>query len=241
MAILYREQAPPAPVESVLECAWISTADGGGEAAVVRPDGCMDLIFDGTKIELVGAMTVTQRFAVNAPVRLHGLRFHSGWLAALMGIDAAAHTDRSLDLRDVDSKLDRAMRPAFAAGTNAVFEAIGAWTGRRAAPKAALRALDWARARHGAAKVDWLAGQCGLSERQFRRQTIEQTGLPPKLLFRIWRFRRARALAGRIPWAGLAAVCGYADQSHLIRDWREFTGDTPAMSEFSNSSSPSAR
>ncbi len=132
---------------------------------MVRPDGCMDLIFDGGKFELIGAMTATQRFAVEAPVRLHGLRFHSGWLAALMGIDAAAHTDRSLDLRDVDPKLDRALRPAFAAGTDTVFQAIGAWAGRMETPKAGLRALDWARARHGAVKVDWLAGQCGLSER----------------------------------------------------------------------------
>jgi AraC-like DNA-binding protein len=37
----------------------------------------------------------------------------------------------------------------------------------------------------------------------------------------------ARAQAPRIDWAGLAAEWGYADQAHLIREFRAMAGVTP--------------
>jgi AraC-like DNA-binding protein len=54
--------------------------------------------------------------------------------------------------------------------------------------------------------------------------------VPPKTVARIARFERARTLAEaphRPDWARVAAECGFYDQSHLINEFRAFTGRTP--------------
>lgn len=62
--------------------------------------------------------------------------------------------------------------------------------------------------------------------RQFRRQF----GLTPTALRREWRLSHAlKALAlGSIGIAGIAAECGFADQSHLAREVKASTGLSPA-------------
>jgi methylphosphotriester-DNA--protein-cysteine methyltransferase len=58
-----------------------------------------------------------------------------------------------------------------------------------------------------------------------------QLGLPPKVLARVIRFNRLlRRLdeEGDVRWADLAVDCGYYDQAHLHRDFRQFAGATPA-------------
>ena len=44
---------------------------------------------------------------------------------------------------------------------------------------------------------------------------------------RLGRFQASRALLGRVPLAEVAQRCGYADQSHLTREWGEFAGCPP--------------
>jgi AraC-like DNA-binding protein len=94
-------------------------------------------------------------------------------------------------------------------------------------------ALEAMAAAHGDIDLDWVAGQAGMSPRHFRRRCLAESGLTPKHLCRILRFRRACALAAdRLEWSAIAAQAGYFDQSHLIRDFHEFTGSAP-LSVFS--------
>jgi len=54
--------------------------------------------------------------------------------------------------------------------------------------------------------------------------------LTPKLYSRINRLRSVVervARGGEVAWADLASEYGYYDQSHLTRDFREFSGVTP--------------
>lgn len=83
----------------------------------------------------------------------------------------------------------------------------------------------------GRVEVGALARELGWSHRRLIARFREHVGLPPKLMARILRFDRVSAAvrAGTdMGWAELAAHHGYYDQAHLIRDFREFAGKTPA-------------
>ncbi|HKD67366.1 MAG TPA: helix-turn-helix domain-containing protein [Candidatus Binataceae bacterium] len=79
--------------------------------------------------------------------------------------------------------------------------------------------------------VGALTHQIGISQRRFIQVFSDEVGITPKLFCRIQRFQLALSAVqgtGSVNWAGLAADCGYFDQSHLIRDFLEFSGLTPA-------------
>lgn len=86
--------------------------------------------------------------------------------------------------------------------------------------------------RHGRVTVDAMARAAGVSRQHLTREFRERIGIPPKLYTRLVRSQSGLVYAGchaRIDWARVALEMGYADQSHLIADFREFTGLTPHM------------
>ncbi|MFD7892918.1 helix-turn-helix domain-containing protein, partial [Streptomyces albidoflavus] len=74
------------------------------------------------------------------------------------------------------------------------------------------------------------AGQPACRARKHPPRYRGELGLSPKTFARVLRFAHAHELAvdgDPLPWGEVAAVSGYADQAHLVRDWREFTGRSP--------------
>jgi AraC-like DNA-binding protein len=82
---------------------------------------------------------------------------------------------------------------------------------------------------HGRAPIGWICDRLGRSRRHLAARFREQVGLPPKTVARIMRFDRAVSLLGRSDerLADIAFECGYFDQAHLNREFREFAGVSP--------------
>ena len=97
---------------------------------------------------------------------------------------------------------------------------------RHAAVTLALESLE----RGAGPSVRDIARRVGLSHRHFIQVFASEVGLTPKLYCRIRRFQQAGEAVRNLrapDWAAVALDCGYFDQSHIIRDFQEFSGLSP--------------
>ncbi len=167
---------------------------------------------------------------------------------ALFGMPAAALAGIDVDAADVLGRLAGEARervlaaPGWAQRFDAVEEFLAdrvraARDPGRAEPRPEV-SYAWERLRrsHGAVSVADLAAETGWSARHLGEQFRAETGLSPKAGARVVRFDRARrrlmrrqARDGRVVLAEFAAECGYYDQAHLARDFRDLAGCPPSV------------
>jgi AraC-like DNA-binding protein len=98
-----------------------------------------------------------------------------------------------------------------------------------------LPAVEWSwahlRSSGGRAPIQTLASELGWSHRRLIRRFREHVGVAPKTFARLIRFDRAVSRLRAPEPCSLAEVafdCGYFDQAHMNRDFRELAGTTPA-------------
>ena len=75
-----------------------------------------------------------------------------------------------------------------------------------------------------------LVESSGYSRKQFIHLFRKHLGLRPKDFQRIVRFSNALSQiqsGTAVNWAHVSADCGYSDQPHLIRDFKQFSGFSP--------------
>jgi AraC-like DNA-binding protein len=106
--------------------------------------------------------------------------------------------------------------------------AMSLWNRAQEVPLWFTRAVDRWLAASLAPEMDDLIEATGLSRRQIEKLMKQLYGSSPKLLIRKYRaLKAAHAVAtGKTEWQDFAADA-YYDQSHCIRDVKEFTGITP--------------
>ncbi|MBX2891174.1 MAG: AraC family transcriptional regulator [Saprospiraceae bacterium] len=91
-------------------------------------------------------------------------------------------------------------------------------------------AMQYIRSSTGQHSVDEVCEKVFVSKRQLQRIFQENIGISPKTYVRIVRFRSAYDFVQRHPkttWTEISHNFGYSDQSHFIRDFKEFTGKNP--------------
>jgi AraC-like DNA-binding protein len=103
------------------------------------------------------------------------------------------------------------------------------------------RAWQLLRASGGRMPIEELAQRLGCSRRHLARRFAEDVGASPKQAARLIRFESARTrLRSGAPLARIALECGYADQAHMAREFREFAGAPPTAVPFVQDEVPAA-
>ncbi|WP_067646556.1 helix-turn-helix domain-containing protein [Nocardia harenae] len=152
--------------------------------------------------------------------------------------DVAELADRAVGLAELfggDGRElpERAAAAPDSASRFALLDAVfgrAAERGREPDPEVAY-AWHTLRRTGGTAGIGTILTEIGWSRARLARRFRAQIGLTPKAAARVIRFERAATLL-RVPrpqpLSAIALACGYADQAHFTRDFREFAGRPPS-------------
>ncbi len=173
----------------------------------------------------------------SGPVEVFGAGITPAGWAALFGVDASAAINRALNVADLfGAKAAHAidwLRAAPDLASKATCcEAIllGLLSTRRPRTIQFVRQVDAWLSEGTSPEIDALVRATGLSRRQVERKCRALYGAPPKLLARKYRaLRVAVALVADDVSFDEAIGRGFYDQSHMIREIKQFTGMTPGQ------------
>lgn len=220
---MFRLRPPRRSLRPLIDTLWRYDATAAG-LLVIPPDGCTDLIWDG-RILHVSAPTVGP-VEVLATGAQSGLRLRPGAVAALTVGSRRPLAEVLAERLDEAGAVRRLQAVPFA--STGLEDVVAALLDRRPPEPSAL-ALAGALIRP-CHTVDRLAQRLGMTPRTLRRHLPTATGLAPKQTLRILRFQRVlrlRERLPRLPLSDLAAFLGYADQAHMTREVRAYSGLSP--------------
>ena len=241
----YQEYNPDIRLTPWIKNYW--AADGFWEGEItpkVFPDGCTDIIFTFDKTRgyayahLLG--TITSFIEVDYPqsTQMFGIRFKPAGITAFTRIPVHELTDQSLELSLLDTLFEKSFYEALPEKQS--FAEIVAHTNNcllKRLPRLyhfnqqIIRAVDLISLANGQSGLAGLAFDVCLSQRHFERKFKATIGISPKTFAKILRFKQAVKYLHNYPHKDLATIaeeCGYYDYTHLQKDFKSLSGDTPS-------------
>jgi AraC-like DNA-binding protein len=171
-------------------------------------------------------------------VHLVGIRLRAGGAWPFLGIPLREFTDQVVELESILGPEICSLRDRLGEATDddSRFDLMEDWLGERARNRAQpTRAVSYAlriiQRGTDPARIGRMAEEIGISHKHLLREFDRCVGLTPKVLARLASFQRVIFSIGQrstVDWSDTAVRCGYYDQAHLIRDFRGFSGLTPA-------------
>jgi AraC-like DNA-binding protein len=249
--MLHQEIAPPDALRAAIKCFWYTRLDLGPPPArfEVLPDGYAEIVFlfgsACTVATAEGQQPLPSPFLMgllNQPVWVHaqgqlevvGVRCFPWTVFELLGLPPTSSGVRVFE--HPLAQLQAPLAECLQAGNWAAALARLAQYFEQAPPPLAANELlgkagEAMRTAHGTLPVREVAAAAHATVRTLERQFKQAAGHTVKDVSGLMRFEQARNrlwLAPATNLAGLAHELGYTDQAHLSREFKRYSGTTPA-------------
>jgi AraC-like DNA-binding protein len=172
---------------------------------------------------LFGTHLVSVRLHAPGAARILGSLEHTGnaivELESLIGGRAGALRERLLEANSARARfviLERFLRQLLKRS--------------RPTPEYVRGVMQQIESAHGAIRISTVCAQIGVSRKHLSTLFTRHVGISAKTFARIKRFSNAVAMIERretVHWSRLAYATGYADQSHLVREFQELAAASP--------------
>ncbi len=191
---------------------------------------------DAPAHHIVGPTSGAMRVVAEGPIHAFGAGITPAGWAAITGADASAFLNRVVDAHDllgsaIDETAAALMQVSETDQMVTIVEAMisGLVIRARRQSNFVAQVDGWLATSHSP-EVDDLVAATGLSRRQVERRCNSLYGAPPKLLARKYRaLKAAVSLAAHEADTDSLIERGFYDQSHFIREVKQFTGLTPVQ------------
>jgi len=240
----YKEYHPNTLLSRYIEHYWVSD-DFGGEMEFhkIIPDGCVDIIFtfDKTKeicyANIIGAMTSFHEVSYAQNVQVFGICFKPAGITAFTRVPVNEFTNRDVDLTLVNTLIDKSFSETLLEKQHV--QEIIAHTDNYFISRLPIlyrpeyqifHAVDLIYDAKGQITPAKIATEVCLCQRHFERKFKSAIGFSPKTFAKIIRFKHALKCLRNNPCQDLLTIaveCGYYDHTHLIKDFKTFSGNTP--------------
>ncbi len=231
----YREFLPHPGLSEYIKCFWHTyTAPGINNEYDILPDGYFDMIFSMknyrvTDISMTGIWDQMITVALQGGTGMFGVRFKPAALTGLLKINVSEMLNRTADIDLKEFSLETSLITDSLSGGN--LNILIDHLNRRflsqlsnsgdSRIKAFFELVDRS---SGTEPVESICREIGLSTRQVCRKVTGLLGIGAKEYSGITRFRENLASI-----AEGKGYDGFYDQSHLIKNFKKYTGMTPGQ------------
>jgi AraC-like DNA-binding protein len=234
---------------------WIYSTDKDTSTDVIYPSGCVELainISDGQvttilndraikmpSVEVLGQLTIPGRIIATKGSTLLVTRFYPYAVSLFFPNHVSEFTNDSIDLNEIFKNeatelYHRMMEQRTIDQKINMLEAFLIQKLKKGRSEEKLRLVEHICNQPfdcDILHVEDLASKYGFSERYIQKLFTDFIGISPKSFFNIQRFNRSLELV-RSSGSSLTAIaheCGYYDQAHFIKEFKNFTGMTPSQ------------